>query len=150
MEPNYWSTKYGVSEETDIMLGTLIKRKRELDKLERLRFLYSTGAFVFLGLTFLYSYTHVFAVSRGQMMRILASLADVRLVILIAVSVSLYIRFKNVSASHKSKKEKYDKLRGETIDKLTVPWIPNDKSRLKDTMAAELQSQHKVNITHLN
>ncbi len=135
-----------VSNDTKEILKALKKKKKELDKWKKrnLYFAYFLSI-AFLGI--LYYFTNKATVSLGIdiFYNLLNMFIEPQNLFLVLFLVSITTLKTFLAKTVKEKKEKYEKLRAETIDRLKVTWLKDEKSEIRDSLSEEMH-QLGINI----
>lgn len=141
--------EFGISNDSQKMLETLIKSNNKLNNLkQRLRYCVTASIFfmVLFGLAFM---KLTLIPSRGDIMLILGALtSETLLLALLLASITCVIYTNSVSKKVESTKKKFEGLRAEVIDKLYSSWLHNTSSEIRDRITKKMNDDYGINMVY--
>lgn len=139
-----------ISYDIKMMLDKLKVRKREMDwaKLCRAFFMIATLISTFFALK--YFNDAILGQTYSNAPAILSRLTETRFIVLLSLIAFSTGNFQYFSNRYKKKKEKYDNLRAETVQRLRVTWTASSLADKRDIISREMKSKYNINISFFN
>lgn len=139
-----------ISEDLKRMLNKLTERKKEMDAAKQWRAIYMLATLFSTGILLYIMKSSVLSHVSFNVMAIIGRLADFHLMLLVGLAIFSGGQLQYYGKLYKSKKEKYEKLRAETIERMYAPWITSSLSGKRDAISQAMKKEYDINLSYIN
>ncbi|CAG7642348.1 DUF2663 family protein [Paenibacillus allorhizosphaerae] len=137
-----------VSEDVQAIMRELIARKQKLDRYKRLKIGFAWAAVCLFLFFSYYFYNYVLVPSQKNMITILASFGNNKLLFSMLLGlISSYYLMNYFTTQYDKQKTKYDLLRAEMIDYFMFPRTASKHAAMREAISKQLKEKHDINIS---